>query len=125
MGNSVATGMVNVFRDYGEVVQGAALSPVVFIKVRWAWLSYLAAQILLTIVFLVAVIVRSALLGIDVVKSSAMATLFAMEQSSDSEQDGIVLPGLRRDVDKRTTGRLRRYHKTWSMVVERTDNARK
>ncbi|KAL2209524.1 hypothetical protein CC79DRAFT_1367709 [Sarocladium strictum] len=117
MGESVAAGISNVLREYGEEVQGSALAPVVYIKVNWAWLSFIALQILFTIIFLIAVMIQTARLGVEVVKSSAMATLFAIQNDIALNSQDDPRSGLRRDVDKRVTGRLQRNENSWSVVV--------
>lgn len=60
------------------MVEGENLVPVTFVRVRWQWLSLLGSQIVLSVAFLVAVIVRTADSGLGVTKSSLLPALFAI-----------------------------------------------
>jgi hypothetical protein len=69
-----------------------------YIVVRWEWLSFLAAQILLTIVFQIVVIVQTASMSVGIVKSSNMAELFALYGDDDdntSQKWALAAAGLR------------------------------
>lgn len=94
--------------QHGEAVAGEALTPVVFIRVEWAWLAFLGAQILLSIGFLGAIIAQTASLGVLVVKSSEVASLFAVGNYTSVSPDdpGIVSCGLRQHLDKGVRGKL-------------------
>jgi hypothetical protein len=111
--------------EYGEPVVGEVLGPVVFVRVDWAWMSFLASQIVLSMVFLLAVIVQTAGLGVDVVKSSELASLFALDsgelQSSSLGPETVenMSPGLRKKLDKRIQGRLHNMQAKWVVHVER------
>ncbi|KAH7312656.1 hypothetical protein B0I35DRAFT_481094 [Stachybotrys elegans] len=122
LGDSVATAMSSLRRQYGEQVEGKPFAPVVFIKVEWAWLSFLACQIFLSIMFLAVVILQTASLGVDVVKSCELASLFAIDyralSSSPSDSCGVVTPGLRQELDERVKGRLRAGQAGWTLQPE-------
>lgn len=62
-------------------IKGQFLTPETFVTVRWAWLAFLATQIGLTYVFLLVVIVNTAKLDVQIVKSSNIAELFAISGS--------------------------------------------
>lgn len=104
-------------------MQGTALAPVVFIRVNWPWLTFLAAQILLTTIFLMATIIQTANLGVEVMKSSTIATLFAID-NRDGLQHEAVAPGLRRAVDKSVMGELQRREDGWSVAVRNEEVGR-
>ncbi|KAH7317173.1 hypothetical protein B0I35DRAFT_512942 [Stachybotrys elegans] len=75
LGEAVATAMTNELRLSGEVRHVEAQVETILITVRWPWLAFLAAQIVLTVAFLAAVIIQASQLGVEVVKSSQAATL--------------------------------------------------
>jgi hypothetical protein len=85
--------------------------------VRWAWLAFLAAQIGLSFVFLLAVMLYTAALGVDVVKSTSVAELFAMRPRGFSEPRGI-----RPSIDGQLVGRLRKEGHLWNLEVHRKDS---
>lgn len=72
-------------RERGLEQDGTAFTPVTFVVVRWEWLTLISAQVLLSIAFLVTVVIGTARLGVDVVKSSNMAELFALPSQDGSE----------------------------------------
>jgi hypothetical protein len=49
------------------------------VQVRWAWLGFLAAEIVFTALFLAYTILATNKMGIRVLKSSPLATLFALD----------------------------------------------
>jgi hypothetical protein len=67
-------------------VKGENLGPVTFVKVRWPWLLLLGTQILLTVIFVTAVIIQTAHSRLGVTKSSLLPVLFAI----DSEERASV-----------------------------------
>jgi hypothetical protein len=74
----MATAMTNVIRssESREMVQGAAYEKVIFIHIRWEWLSFPIILLVLSLVFLVATIIKTS--GNDataVWKTSAMPAL--------------------------------------------------
>ena len=95
-------------RQHGESVRGEALTTVAFIRVEWAWLAFLAVQIVLSIGFVAAIIAQTASLGVMVVKSSELASLFAVSSgpSASLGRSSIVTPGLRRDLERHVRARL-------------------
>ena len=98
-----------------------------FITVRWEWLSFLAAQIALAMVFLFAVIFHTAHLDIDIVKSSNISELFASrgvddarrqtEESTDTEREPLM--GIKTKLDKTVQGRLVREGVRWRLDIGR------
>ncbi|VUC26724.1 unnamed protein product [Clonostachys rosea] len=79
--NNIADGMTAFMRngDDHEMVNGIAYKEETFVRVRWEWLSFLVVQIALTIIFLAAVMIQTAILDMDIVKSSNTAELFALQ----------------------------------------------
>lgn len=99
-------------------VQGAFLTTETFITVRWGWLAFLATQIGLTYIFLIVVVVHTARLDVEIVKSSNIAELFAMRGATGvDENNGNSAPaashtpqwmGFQPKVDGKLNGRLRK-----------------
>ena len=61
-------------------IQGQAFASATHVEVRWAWLVFLVFQVLLSLVFLVYTIVATEGSQIPVLKSSARATLLALDE---------------------------------------------
>lgn len=106
----------------GEVI-GEALQRETFIKVRWEWLTFLAAQIGLTAVFIVVVMFHTARLDVDIVKSSNISELFALgnnnwSKSLNDEHGSLKSSGINTKFHKDLRGRLIREDGVWSLEVE-------
>ncbi|KAG9253138.1 uncharacterized protein F5Z01DRAFT_675524 [Emericellopsis atlantica] len=120
---SVTTYMRNAEKTDGEVV-GQVLQTETFVVVRWAWLAFLAAQMGLTIVFVVAVAIHTARLDVDVVKSNNLSELFAQRgrgQEEEGEEEEEPLLGIKTQVDKLVKGRLVRTSEAWVLDVQREE----
>lgn len=110
----------------GDVIGRTPVSET-FITVRWEWLSFLAAQIALALVFLFAVIFHTAHLDIDIVKSSNISELFASrgvgdihrqtEESTETEHEPLL--GIKAKLDKTVQGRLIREGVRWRLDIGR------
>lgn len=59
------------------MLQGTPWSPETFIHISWGWVSFLAAQMLFSYLFLAVTIFRTLKLGVPVLKSSELATMLA------------------------------------------------
>jgi len=73
-------------------VQGSALVVETFVHVRWGWITYMASEILLAIVFLCVTVVYTRRLNMKVLKSSPLATLLALNDEARSSVGGITTP---------------------------------
>ena len=75
---SVALSLTNALRQgvFGEAVIGNTTSVEIQLEVSWAWLSFPAALIILTFVFLMSTMIKSKRNGIPPWKSSVNASLF-------------------------------------------------
>ena len=109
-------------REAGWEKQGTALASVTFVDVRWQWLTLVAAQVVLSLVFLLSVIIYTTRLGVNVVKSSNMAELFAMSapdwnNTNDSRADGVVYEGISTKVGKDVEAILRKGSEGWRLEV--------
>lgn len=65
-------------------VLGTTLVPQTFVAVRWAWVVLLAGQLALSSVFLLAVVSQSRAARVQVLKSSALASLVALDGGARS-----------------------------------------
>ncbi|KAG4259292.1 hypothetical protein FPRO03_12968 [Fusarium proliferatum] len=106
--------------DESNTIQGYAEIGQPTIIIHWAWLSLLATQILLMVVFVVYVILETAKLDIQVVKGSNVAELKAMgQEDSIPESDYVLAGGIAESVDADLVGRLVKSNSGWSLKVNR------
>ncbi|KAK0630085.1 hypothetical protein B0T17DRAFT_506582 [Bombardia bombarda] len=75
---NVATSLTNTIRTMGPAETGIVLILDSYVSVQWAWLAFLAAQVTLSAVFLVGIMIQTAVWKVRILKASAMATLFAI-----------------------------------------------
>ncbi|KAK9445696.1 hypothetical protein VB005_00810 [Metarhizium brunneum] len=115
--------MTNFMRanQVNGTVEGDALESEIFITVRWPWISFLAAQIVLTIAFISAVAACTPNLEVPVVKGSNAAELFAIRKSDmETTTLGTVngkQAGIDQKIDKKTLGILVRDYDTWHLEI--------
>lgn len=107
-------------------VKGEFLTPETFVTVRWAWLAFLATQIGLTFVFLIVVVVHTAKLDVEVVKSSNIAELFAVRGSETADNGTPVTRhpprwmGFQPRLDSTLNGRLMKDGDNgWNLDLQR------
>ncbi len=76
----------------GTTESGKTFVRETYVQVRWPWLASLISQVALSAVFLVAVMVQTAVMEVKVIKSSSLATMFAIsaEDKYYLERDIIV-----------------------------------
>ncbi|KAK4213171.1 hypothetical protein QBC37DRAFT_464241 [Rhypophila decipiens] len=74
--------LIGLPRTGHDNVQGTSLAVVTVVAVRWAWLSFLAAEIVLTGVFLGWTIIATSKAGTKVWKTSTMATMLTLDERS-------------------------------------------
>ena len=60
--------------------------------VRWGWITYMASEILLAVVFLCLTVLYTRRLNMKVLKSSPLATLLALNDEARSTVGGITTP---------------------------------
>ncbi|KAM7211027.1 hypothetical protein V8F06_013594 [Rhypophila decipiens] len=77
--NMVLVGLPHTGHDN---VQGASLAVVTVVAIRWAWLSFLAAEIVLAGVFLGWTIIATSKAGAKVWKTSTMAMMLTLDERS-------------------------------------------
>ncbi|KAF5721156.1 DUF3176 domain-containing protein [Fusarium globosum] len=106
--------------DESNTIQGYAEIGQPTIIIHWAWLSLLATQILLMVVFVIYVILETAKLDIQVVKGSNIAELKAMgQEDSIPESDYVLAGGIAESVDADLVGRLVKSNSGWNLKVNR------
>ncbi|SCV57565.1 uncharacterized protein FFB14_15209 [Fusarium fujikuroi] len=107
------TDEINTIQGYAEIGQPTII-------IHWAWLSLLATQILLMVVFVIYVILETAKLDIQVVKGSNIAELKAMgQEDSTSESEYVLAGGITESVDADLVGRLVKSNSGWNLKVNR------
>ncbi|KAF6827139.1 hypothetical protein CMUS01_09121 [Colletotrichum musicola] len=79
MARNVAAGLTNaLISSNPTTVNGTALRSETYVQVRLSWLALLGAQIVLSLIVLVAIIIETELADVDVIKSSSLPALFAI-----------------------------------------------
>ncbi|KAK0725856.1 hypothetical protein B0H67DRAFT_571729 [Lasiosphaeris hirsuta] len=71
------------------VVAGTVFAPQAFVKIHWEWIAMLAAQLVLTTVFLVLTATATHRARMQVIKSSSLATLCALDKATRQHVGGI------------------------------------
>ncbi|KAF3044302.1 hypothetical protein E8E12_006699 [Didymella heteroderae] len=103
----LATAMTNVYRSVGltnEVVIGSAYAREVYIHVQWEWLIFPLILLILSLVFLIATIMKTSDGGTGIWKTSAMPTLiYGLPKTAQTQLD----PSARWDHDNPLTRKLR------------------
>ena len=64
---------------------GTTLDARTIVRVRWAWFALLAAQLVLTGVFIIGTIIATSSVGLQSVKGSSLATLCVLEDRVRSD----------------------------------------
>lgn len=105
-------------RNKGVAQEGQPLISKTFVRVRWEWLAFVAAQVGLSIVFLVCVGWHTASLGVDIVKDSNLAELFAVRNMPDHGHLASGISGIGPDARKRIVARLRQRDGVWALELE-------
>ncbi|VUC23507.1 unnamed protein product [Clonostachys rosea] len=111
--------------DPNRAKSGIAYRQQTMTKVRWEWLSLLIIQIGLTLVFVVAVMIQTARLGMDVVKSSNTAELFAFQGMHENgagsnlalETDGLKYRGIKTELSPTLSGQLVQGEHGWKLKI--------
>lgn len=116
------------------LVMGESLTAEAFVVIRWQWLAFLASQIGLTFLFLLIVIIHTAHLNIDIVKSSNIAELFALRRQEREEAaatgpamgslGGQHSPGwmaFQPNLDKEIRGKLTMDRGGWNFGLQRRE----
>ncbi|KAK1757077.1 hypothetical protein QBC47DRAFT_459729 [Echria macrotheca] len=88
---NIGLGLENFIRSDWKVhpftagpINGTVLTPTSFVIIRWQWLSYLLAELLLSSVFLIAIVSYTTASGAQPLKSSTLAILCALDDKTRS-----------------------------------------
>ncbi|KAK0658496.1 hypothetical protein QBC41DRAFT_331942 [Cercophora samala] len=94
--SNAARSMTNLVRDGTtrlakpeSVVRGSVYAPQAFVKIRWEWMGMLTTQLVLTTLFLVLTVVATYMSRVQVIKSSSLATLCALDEETRRDIGGI------------------------------------
>lgn len=105
-------------------------TPILYI--RWQWLSLLGTQVVFTILFLVYVITNTAIINVEVVKSSNIGELLALNQQREGmrrpncPEEDVLSEGIRSEIgDKNVLARLRRYEGEWSLDLSHKSSTKR
>ncbi len=71
------------------VALGTVFTPQTYASVRWGWITLLAAQLFLTSLFLVAIVIESRLARVQILKGSTLATMCAPNGMARGSIGGI------------------------------------
>ncbi|KAF6814700.1 hypothetical protein CSOJ01_03923 [Colletotrichum sojae] len=103
-------------------VMGVAWNSESFIRVRWPWLTFLIVQVGLSFIILMLIILETATAGVDVVKSSTLPSLFAINSEAKAdlehkfeEGEPLVEKGHRRVVPWGIGGQLHKVDGKWQL----------
>ncbi|KAF6840725.1 hypothetical protein CMUS01_03822 [Colletotrichum musicola] len=120
--NGTAEKYENTILNTTPTVYGTAWKSETYVKVRWAWLTFLIVQVWLSIVILIMVIGETATAGIDIVKSSTLPSLFAINSEAKAdlehkfeEGEPLVEKGHRRVVPWGIGGQLHKVDGKWQL----------
>ena len=83
-------GMTYAGRTTPTLQTGTAYTSQTFVRVHWGWVSMLGAQLVLTSAFLLAIMWESWRARIQILKSSTLATMCAMDSTGRDAVGGIV-----------------------------------
>ncbi|KAF5502592.1 hypothetical protein CGCA056_v013906 [Colletotrichum aenigma] len=96
---NIASGLTNALLTTNE--SGSAWQDEVFVSIRWPWLTLLAAQVGLSIITLLIIIIQTAGLDIEIVKGSPLPAFLAMNPDEKTalmreQQEMDIVGGLER-----------------------------
>jgi hypothetical protein len=77
---------------------GTVLATESYVHIEWAWLTFLAIQVVLSLSFLLGIMVQTAVWNVKIVKGSSTATLLAIPSRDKAyleEREHVVLDGSR------------------------------
>ena len=107
--------------DTKGAVEGEGFIRETYTFVRWEWLTLLAAQVGLAVVFVIAIIIHTARIGVDVVKSSNTAELFALQGDNGPRGTNIMAStqsmGIKTKLAKESTGMLLNTGGEWKLKL--------
>ena len=85
MNTALRSGSVRSRNETGNPAKGSTRTEITFVHVHWEWITLLIVLVACSLAFLVAVMVKSKILKVAVLKSSSIATLLALGPVARSE----------------------------------------
>jgi hypothetical protein len=86
-----------------------------YVRVRWAWISYLLALFVLSFVFLSATMIKSSHSQVNILKSSALAAMAGFSMASEGNMRQAELRGKIWHKAQKVKVRLVKSEKGWQM----------
>ncbi|CZR66586.1 uncharacterized protein PAC_16487 [Phialocephala subalpina] len=93
---NVATSITNNIRDrkfVGDAATGSSFTTQAYVKVSWAWLSFLLVLLTSSFAFLLATIIKTRAAKVDVMRSSALATMCGLSVETKAYMGPIEVGG--------------------------------
>ncbi|KAB5575307.1 hypothetical protein GE09DRAFT_1091628 [Coniochaeta sp. 2T2.1] len=72
-----------------RVKLGTTYTPQTYVRIRWGWITLLAAQLFLTSLFLIAIVVETHVARVQVLKDSTLATMCALDGPTREQLGGL------------------------------------
>ncbi|KAL0944797.1 uncharacterized protein CTRU02_202684 [Colletotrichum truncatum] len=123
MARNVGIGLTNVMLPVDSNVEGTSLRTEVFVEVRWEWLALLGGQVFLSILLLIVIVIETANANIDIIKSSLLPALFAInaKEKADLERrvaegEPLMGKGDHRLMPKGVGGEFRKKGEGWTLA---------
>ncbi|KAM0414506.1 hypothetical protein ACHAPD_007762 [Fusarium lateritium] len=117
MALNAANSLTNTLLPEESNVDGTSLHSEVYVQVRWEWLALLSAQVALSILLLICIIIESAKAGVEIMKASTAPVLFAISavEKARMENGGAELDSLRqkKDFQQLAHFNLRKVGQNW------------
>lgn len=100
---------------------GTALAAETYVHIEWPWLSFVAAQVILSVAFLLGIMVQTAVWGIEVIKGSgsSMITLLAVPASDRRHIEALTetAGGVASRQVESLSCRFKRGDRKWSLAL--------
>jgi len=97
-------------------VQGTNWASVTFVEIKWGWLSFLVVELVAAVVFLAMTITYTHRHGVQVLKSSALATFFAPAEDCRAAIGGVGRVG---EMKKKARSAFVRFTGTEMVLTDR------
>ncbi|KAH6650091.1 hypothetical protein F5144DRAFT_588664 [Chaetomium tenue] len=131
---SEALGLAMFQREPMRVMSSASASGTVFatesyVHIQWAWLTFLAIQVALSVSFLLGIMIQTAVWNVKILKGSSTAALLAIpadEKAYLEERENMFLDnGERTETSRKLktiTCRFRPGERGWSLEADKREN---
>ncbi|KAK3383702.1 hypothetical protein B0T24DRAFT_59685 [Lasiosphaeria ovina] len=120
--DNLATSLTNSIRAMGTTEYGFASVSESYVCIRWPWLAFLATQVTISAMFVLGIVVQTAVWKVVVLKSSATATLLALpadvKASFERNRPDTMVSGGTRGAQS-ITFRFKSRDQGWALVFGR------